>query len=184
MIWIYSLTQHKDIKSKCLSLIEKSVGESIDSVDKIAKTDYFLKYDEDVESFDYFKILHSVLGNSKFYDKVLEIYLINEIKISRVWYQQYFQGNTHGWHIHPESNISAVYCLELENSSDSTEFIDYQNNNIISTNAKEGDIIVFPSYIMHRAPVVKSNTRKTTINFNIDLGPSNPNLIKNFLNYE
>ena len=38
----------------------------------------------------------------------------------------------------------------------------------------EGDIIIFPSYVMHRAPVIDNNIRKTIISCNIDF--NNPHI--------
>ena len=181
MIWSYELPEHKDIKSELISLIDKTRGESINNKsDNIIKTDYYLNNGMDRFHFEYFNVLHKFISECGFYEKLLEVYYVDGFGVSQGWYQQYNTGDTHGWHIHPKTNISAVYCLELEDSNDSTEFMNYDKGGIFKTESKEGDIIVFPSYIMHRAPVVKSNTRKTTINFNIDLGAANPRLIKNF----
>ena len=34
---------------------------------------------------------------------------------------------------------------------------------VIDLNVKEGDIIIFPSFVVHRAPYNKSNSTKTII---------------------
>jgi hypothetical protein len=50
------------------------------------------------------------------------------------WYQQYFKGSSFGWHQH-SGHWAFVYYVELENTSDSTEFLNYGQFDV-----KEGDI--------------------------------------------
>ena len=79
---------------------------------------------------------------------------------------------------HPNSNISISYFLELPDSKYSTEFIDTETNSIFQSNVEEGDVIIFPSHIIHRSPLITdSNVRKTTIAINLNLGDVNTNLI-------
>ena len=42
------------------------------------------------------------------------------------------------------------------------------NGDITKVKAKEGDILFFPAYLLHRAPRNKSKERKTVISFNCD----------------
>jgi uncharacterized RmlC-like cupin family protein len=50
-----------------------------------------------------------------------------------------------------------------------TEIINpYNQKEIIKVDVKEGDILTFPSFVIHRAPVNKSNKTKTIISFNSD----------------
>ena len=84
-----------------------------------------------------------------------------------MWYQQYTKNNTHGWHIHGE-NYTGVYYLEFPKGSSKTELIDQYNiRKKITVNAKEGDIVIFPSFIIHRAPKIINDIRKTIISFNL-----------------
>ena len=51
----------------------------------------------------------------------------------------------------------------------------------------EGDVIIFPSYIIHRSPLIRSDTRKTTIAINLNLGDvdlNKVNPIDPIFNYE
>lgn len=105
---------------------------------------------------------------------LLEQFMYKEWNIAELWFQQYTTGNTHGWHSHG-SNFTAVYYLELPDDSPKTQLVQPFTNKIFDADVKEGDIIVFPSYVVHRAPVVESNTRKTIISFNFDM--RNPNEI-------
>jgi predicted 2-oxoglutarate/Fe(II)-dependent dioxygenase YbiX len=85
-----------------------------------------------------------------------------------MWFQQYVINDKHGWHTHAE-NYTGVYYLEMPEEAPKTELIDQYNiNKKITIDAKEGDIVIFPSFIIHRAPKVQSDTRKTIISFNLE----------------
>ncbi len=73
------------------------------------------------------------------------------------WFQQYFQGTKHGWHQH-SGHWAFVYFIELPEPDEATEFLNYGTLKV-----KEGDILCFPTFLVHRAPEIKSNLRKTII---------------------
>lgn len=80
------------------------------------------------------------------------------------WFQQYFQPNTgFGWHSHDKS-VAVIYFVELPNPKDATEF--YLEGQF---DLKEGDVMIWPSYLNHRSPPLSSAGRKTIIATNIDL---------------
>ncbi len=85
------------------------------------------------------------------------------------WFQQYKSKDSHGWHIHG-CQFTGVYYLEFPRGSSRTEIVSPFSNKKKKINVKEGDIIVFPSTWIHRAPHNKDK-RKTIIsfNFNIDM---------------
>ena len=72
----------------------------------------------------------------------------------------------HNWHIHGE-NYTGVYYLELPDDTPKTELID-QYDKKITVKANEGDIVIFPSFIIHRGPKVLNDSRKTIISFNLE----------------
>ena len=91
-----------------------------------------------------------------------------EFKIREIWFQQYEQNSLHGWHVHG-SNWTNVYFLELPDDCPKTQFIDpYNQTTIGEFDVKEGDILTFPSYVIHRAPINSSTKRKTIISWNMD----------------
>lgn len=112
----------------------------------------------------------------KIFQKNLMIYLDNIIDdlgyssylIKEIWYQQYTNESFHTWHVHDGSLWSNIYYLELTDDSLVTEFIDPITKKVIKFNVKEGDIITFPSQLIHRSPKNLSNTRKTIISWNLD----------------
>lgn len=97
-------------------------------------------------------------------------YLIKEL-----WYQQYVNNSFHDWHVHDGSLWSNIYYVELNDDSLTTEFIDPISKKILKFDVQEGDIITFPSLLIHKSPLNLTNTRKTIISWNLDtnIDPSN-----------
>lgn len=88
--------------------------------------------------------------------------------ITDLWFQQYTKSNYHDWHIHGQQMVG-VYYLELPESTPKTELINpFMNSSKITVDVKEGDILIFPSYIIHRAPEIISNVRKTIFSWNFN----------------
>jgi hypothetical protein len=102
--------------------------------------------------------------------------------IDKIWFQQYVNGNTHGWHTHG-NNFTGVYYLELPNDAPKTQLVNpFSQTEIFEPDVKEGKIIIFPSYVIHRAPLVSNqNLRKTIISFNVDFENINENTLKGIL---
>lgn len=82
--------------------------------------------------------------------------------IGNPWFQQYEQGSDFGWHQHG-GHWAVVFYVELPEMTESTEFLNYGQFNV-----KEGDVIFFPTFLVHRSPKIISNQRKTIIATNID----------------
>jgi hypothetical protein len=61
-----------------------------------------------------------------------------------------------------------VYYLDLPDGTPKTELIDPWSREVITMDVQEGDILTFPSFVIHRAPVNKTATPKTIISFNSD----------------
>ena len=87
--------------------------------------------------------------------------------LDEVWYQQYKEGDTHGWHTHG-SSYTGVYYLEFPEGSSKTELYSPFNFKKHIIKAKEGDLIIFPSHIIHRGPP-NTSKRKTIISFNFTI---------------
>lgn len=92
--------------------------------------------------------------------------------IDELWYQQYYQNQTHGWHTHG-SNFTGVYYIELDDGP-KTQLVDpFNQDELLPIECKEGSLIIFPSYTIHRGPKIYNNNRKTIISFNWNM--LNPN---------
>ena len=89
------------------------------------------------------------------------------IRIIDMWYQQYMEGDTHGWHVHGQ-HFTGVYYLEYPEGCSKTEVCSPFNLKSKAIEAVEGDIIVFPAHYIHRGAPNK-NIRKTIVSFNFDI---------------
>ncbi len=90
-----------------------------------------------------------------------------KLELKDIWFQQYKKNSTHHWHIHGCS-FTGVYYVNYNTKCIGTELIDPVTKKCIMPDVKEGDLIVFPSFIKHRAPPQITNTLKTIISFNFD----------------
>ena len=85
--------------------------------------------------------------------------------ITDLWFQQYTDGDFHEWHVHGQQMVG-VYYLELPDDAPRTELVSpFLHKDKFIPNVKEGDILIFPSIIVHRAPVV-GTARKTILSWN------------------
>jgi len=165
---IKPFNKHNKVKDKLLSLINNS------NSDKVLEVDSY--YSDNIQNLDWSKNTNFTRQWVKYISKDLQKHFDNcavelgydKIDVKRIWYQQYLEGGSHGWHIHGES-YTGVYYVEFEKDFPKTELINqFDQNQKIIVDAKEGDIIIFPSFIIHRSPVMKLNKRKTIISFNLE----------------
>ena len=91
-----------------------------------------------------------------------------DFQVAEIWFQQYTNGSHHGWHVHG-GNMTNVYYLDLPADSPKTEWINPIDNSIHQFDIEEGDIITFPSWLKHRAPINQSSKMKTIISWNLDV---------------
>ena len=87
--------------------------------------------------------------------------------IKNVWYQQYLEGDTHGWHIHGE-HYTGVYYLEFPEGCSQTEIVSPYNFKVKKIDVLEGDFIIFPAHCIHRG-LPNTKKRKTIISYNFSI---------------
>lgn len=94
-------------------------------------------------------------------------------KVHNIWYNQYEPTGNSGQevHTHPESDYSGVYFLELVEKN-TTMFYSHLASVGKTTNSlketdfiEEGDILIFPSALMHY--VLPPKKQRVTVAFNI-----------------
>lgn len=161
---------HRDLKRSLMRHFEYSNMESLHLTDKM--------YSDSISKLDWSQATNFERPWTKLLKPHLELHL-NELfdclgydlcYMSELWFQQYHKNDTHGWHIHG-SNFTGVYYVELPKNAPVTEFvIPYEQNKISQFDVEEGDILIFPSYVIHRAPPVINADRKTIVSFNLNLG--------------
>jgi hypothetical protein len=162
-----NIKNHIILKPQILSCIERSRDTGISQYnttfdDEVSKLDWDNSKDNNRE---WVKLFLPVLGQQL--NSIANNMGFKEIIIRNLWYQQYVKNNKHGWHIHG-SNCTGIYYLELPENAPRTQLVDPVTRNVVSVDVCEGDLILFPSFTIHRAPIVESDLRKTIISFNID----------------
>jgi len=156
--------KHEEVKRVILNYIEDAPFLAKNSyIDNISKFDWPDGGDSERPWVKYF-LPHF----EKVVNELCECIGVSRIRsLDAIWYQQYVENSSHGWHIH-DGQFTGVYYLELPKSSPKTEFIHPFSNNIDRVRAKEGDVIFFPSHVIHRAPT-NNKERKTIISYNFNL---------------
>tara|TARA_A100001015_G_C14619694_1_gene567463 strand:+ start:91 stop:645 length:555 start_codon:yes stop_codon:yes gene_type:complete len=168
--------KHKDINEALLYLINKSPAEENINNNfnrtQIDRVDFNLS-----DNFERPWVKFLIEDLQDHFSKAIDEMGYRSYVIRKLWFQQYYKSGTHGWHIH-HNNYTGVYFLEFKNSP-ATELIEqYEQKNKFKLDVKEGDIILFPSFIVHKAPENKGD-RKTIISFNIDFNYPNREVIEN-----
>jgi len=160
----FTVENHKDRKRELLDLISlttldiKANGGNVKpSKDGGYVTDFF---DRKIPK-SYISTVNEVV--MPYITKYANSFFCQPNELTKWWFQQYQQGTQFGWH-HHNGHVGLIYFLELGDERESTEFANFGQFDV-----REGDIIIFPSYTVHRAPIIKSNKRKTILACNIDL---------------
>jgi hypothetical protein len=154
--------EHKNIKEKILSSIERAEFSSVSySSSIISKSDWNAGKDCYRE---YMQYLFPALGYHM--EEVYSFYGFKRINIHNCWFQQYQKGSGHMWHIHMDCQWTNVYYVEMPDEAPFLQLKDPITKQVKEINVEEGDIISFPSFIIHRSPEMKNDVRKTIISFN------------------
>ena len=174
---VTAFPHHEVMKEKLLQLISKQDAPCETITDSINKYDFNRCFDWDREWVKQF-----TPEIKPFIDTICESLGYQYCTLVSMWFQQYVTGDTHGWHIH-DSNFSCVYFLELPDASTATELINpFNQNDRIIPSVKEGDVLIFPSFVLHRSPMVTQG-RKTSIAFNINVEMIRQDIINNLRKY-
>ena len=94
----------------------------------------------------------------------------------QLWSQRYTSGQYHGAHNHCLMNISCVLYVEFDEKEHfPTTFYSpfpdpyYGTINKIAPPVSEGEILTFPSILLHESPASVSDKQRTIMSFNIPL---------------
>ena len=89
--------------------------------------------------------------------------------IMHMWYHQMKKSDFISWDNHQYCQWSGVYFIEIPDTKYITEFLDPETQQIIKPDAKAGDMLIFPSWLLHRAPIIEDDVRKSIIAWNMDI---------------
>ena len=162
-----ALNSHNSIKDKLLELIKEAEVTEIKTnddyyTDSVTRLDWHKNNDSDRPWVEYFSPYFGEYLNQELKERNMK-----EVDVTEIWFQQYFRNDTHGWHVHGE-NYTGVYYLEMPESTPKTQMIT-ETGELFTPNIKEGDVLIFPSFVSHRAPLNISDERKTIISFNMSM---------------
>lgn len=163
-ITLIPIKNHISIKQSIIDSIKKmGIHSKIDDVQSIANTDWHLNsnvlrlYYNDINNImnTVCETMHNALN------------VPQALNIKNYWFQQYKEKDFHTWHTHGNCIFSAIYYVDLDNKCSRTTFR-LLNGSEFSLNVKEGDVLVFPSYMPHTSKPNLSNKTKTIVSFNMD----------------
>lgn len=156
-IKVIPVEDHVDRKDELLWLIDEMV-----KLNKIELNEKGYLYDFNIPQAKrtYQKLLEETI--TPYVQQYAQTFGNRLSKINLPWFQQYFQGSDFGWHTH-NGHFAVVYYVELPDPNEATEFLHYGK-----APAKEGDLLLFPTFLVHRSPEIESNKRKTIIACNVD----------------
>ena len=164
------IKEHLEIRDSILSEIEKSSDGNLEQKDSFY-TDSISKLDWNIS--DKLDRPWVKIFLSEFCEDIKEVIssmCYNRINIKEMWYQQYLEDDTHGWHIH-DDHFTGVYYLEFPNGCSQTEIVSPYNFKAVKIDASEGDFVVFPAHYIHRG-LPNGSKRKTIISYNFSIDGS------------
>jgi hypothetical protein len=151
-------------------LLEQIQNTEFNKIPTVSKVDWQVSKDREREwvktIFPALSSYSAVMGQAAGYKDVL---------MEDIWFQQYVKTDIHPWHVHGQQFVG-VYYLELQDSSPRTEYIEPLTDKIVKFDVEEGDIVIFPSSLTHRAPLIQDDNRKTIISWNFNF---NEPILKN-----
>ena len=168
---ILEFEEHLTVKPILLEKIASTTGVKLNNEDHCISDFYqrennTLKYNNfNQGTRDYANYITPFI--SRYAEVALKDFDVDKLFVKEIWFQQYYKMNYHNWHDHISSHWAAIYYLELDVKGPKTLFRNLSGE-IIEPDIKEGDIIIFPSFLKHKSPSNKTNNRKTVIACNID----------------
>lgn len=161
-VFSHTIENWSEYKDELIAMLHTEDGDG-------HQTDYF-KYHQFGELPPYAEKLFEVLKPAL--DEFNDIYP-HEFTIHNVWGQRYTRGGYHPLHNHGALGYSAIVYASLESDHQPTSFfapyIDFIEGDVIEyvPEVKEGDIVFFPSALMHQCKAVQSDSERVVFSFNI-----------------
>lgn len=167
-IFVNHVTDHEFIKPKILEVINAADKFSYScSSGRITNTDFHVKDKFCAESSAQYwdLVLPSV---NQHLSSLCNFFRTSGFIVDNYWFQEYHFGDQHTWHTHGSCMFSNVYYLSLPDGACKTTFRIFGEE--VEFDVSEGDIISFPSHIMHCSKEHKGEQPKVVIAFNSSVG--------------
>jgi len=160
--YLFKITKHKQLKNKLLKNIKdtpftktyQNVSQTDWEIDSFLKRKYW-----DKNIIDIFENCTDILK------KEMYGHLSKKFKaiVDNYWFHIYKKNSDYQWHTHGHSNFSAIYYISLPEKKYKTKFLN------MDIPVKEGDLLIFPSFLAHCSPINKSNKEKVVLSFNFSI---------------
>ena len=133
------------------------------------ETDFFMKHEQGWHHTDYLE--ESQIEYREYSHNLIKPLVkesLGNFDFSKTWYSRQRKGDGHPEHNHGIIGFASVMYVKFNPEvHKSTEYrfprTDYYN----SFPTEEGDLVLFPSMLMHRAPINESDEERIIIAFNI-----------------
>jgi hypothetical protein len=160
--FVYDVPNFKEHKENILSLIKDIPRVPFfDKSCEISHTDWNLPKHFERKYLDYF--YKNIIDDYRSW--FIKKYNLTDYIIHNCWFQQYNKNNFHNYHTHGNCNFTNVFYLELSDKKMTTEVLNLDNQKI-DLECKEGQILSFPGFLLHRSKIIETDLRKTIISFN------------------
>jgi len=157
------INDYLEYKNKLLELINVA---SINHTLNNSRTDFNIDQDSNEYKYIFYSMIKPAMLDIK---KELSFNKYKaKIITNNIWFAQYNKNNYHNWHTHSNTNFSNIFYLENE-ANITTAFYDVINKKEYNIQTKEGDLLMFPGYIIHKSHINKTDKRKTVIVFNSNI---------------
>jgi hypothetical protein len=158
--YVYDVPNHLEVKTQVLDSIRNmEVHSLVDDGQRITNTDWHLG--REYARPYYFHVKE--LFDTHLRDVLETAGLPDVLALPNFWFQQYEEGDYHGWHIHPDKVFSNVYYVNLPTGAAKTSF--KVAGKEFEVEVTEGQILTFPSCFLHCSKPNQVGT-KTVIAFN------------------
>lgn len=164
--YIFDVKDHKYFKNKVLETIGSYHRQYTSDINQeyisfISNTDW------EHNSINWYENFLSC-NDKKRYQEFIKKHFGKNVIIGKTWFNQYYpnSGSDHPFHKHENCNLSNVYLIEMGDKNMRTVLQSPRTGREIIPNVKEGQILIFPSHILHKSPRNFTNKRKTIIAFN------------------
>lgn len=95
-------------------------------------------------------------------DSYIADWKCSDWRLGNVWFAEYYEGADFDWHTHEGCNMSGVLQVVLDDKENGTKLLKQQ------IDLEEGDLVVFPSMMPHKSPMV-NDSHKIVLGFNWDM---------------
>ena len=163
-VFKYAIRDHANIKEAILKdIMLLGIHSRISEGEKISNTDWAIPSNYKRKYFD------NILENIKeVVNKVnADLKYPEHLKLGNRWFQQYAKNDFHDWHIHGDSVLTCVYYVDIDATTPTTSYKLFDKEYEFDINIKEGDVLIFPSFLLHCSKPNVSDKTKTIIAFNL-----------------